>query len=214
MKITKPIDNFVPKLFPQGSITQWFGESPELYKKVCPVGAPCHPSMTCPTGTGCLIYHNGIDIVAPWGTPIYAVEGGTVIDVKNDAGGYGKHIRIRSKTDTGFREWVYGHASENLVVKGQRVVAGEMVQKMGNTGFVVSGATPFWKHNPYAGTHLHLGVRDLDKSLSVVNYNNGVFGCYDFKEMFEISDEEAIRRGLMLTVISLANQLISLLKKR
>jgi len=212
--MNNPINKFIPELYPKGSITQWFGQNPTLYQRICADGAPCHTSMTCPPKKGCLIYHNGIDVVAPWGSPIYAVEAGEVIDVKNSAGGYGKHIKIRTKTTTGYREWVYGHASENLVVVGQTVKAGDEVQKMGNTGFVVSGATPFWKHNPYAGTHLHLGVRDLNEQKRVMNYTNGTFGCYDFQDMFPTTSDEEIKKGLMLSVISLMNTMITLLKGR
>jgi len=94
------------------------------------------------------------------------------------------------------------------------VKAGDEVQKMGNTGFVVSGATPFWKHNPYAGTHLHLGVRDLNEQKRVMNYTNGTFGCYDFQDMFSTTSDEEIKKGLMLSVISLMNTMITLLKGR
>lgn len=209
MKIHPPINNFLAREYPNGNVTQWFGENSTLYKTVCVQGAPCHPSMTCPPGKGCLIGHNGIDIVAPWGTPIYAVEDGKVTEVNNSTIGYGKHVRIRNKD----REWTYGHASENLVVKGQLVKAGDMIQKMGNTGFVVSGATPFWKHNPFAGTHLHLGLRNLKNGV-VQEYINGFHGSVDFRHLLPDPIQPKNLKSLQLTVISLANQLLSLLKGR
>jgi hypothetical protein len=46
---------------------------------------------------------------------------------------------------------------------------------MGNTGFVVSGNTPYWEVNPYAGTHVHFGLR-LYKDGQVQNYDNGFKG--------------------------------------
>lgn len=172
--------------------------------------------------------HNGIDIVAPWGTPIMAVEDGKVVEVKDTTTGYGKWVKILS----GLNEWTYGHASENLVTLGKEVKAGDIIQKMGNTGFVVSGATPYWKYNPYAGTHLHLGLRKLspagktwnisyatgDKG-NVVNAGNGFMGSVDFRDMLEttqeqvVEDEEVIK-GLQLTVISLMTQIINILKAR
>lgn len=206
MKLGHPIKNFKLALYPEGSVTQWFAESPELYQKICIAGGPCHKSMVCPKGTGCLIGHNGIDIVAPWGTPILAVAAGKVTDCKNNPGGYGKHVRIFD----GKYEHTYGHLSEIRVDVGEEVVMGQEIGLMGNTGFVVSGATPFWKHNPYAGTHLHYGIREM-KRVSVVNYENGYFGSFDPRPFFE-ETEVFIKQAL--TTISLINQLLLLLKNR
>jgi len=201
-----PIDNFVPKLYPNGSVTQWFGENPSLYARFGMNG------------------HNGIDIVAPWGSPIYAVEGGKVVDVKNDPTGYGKYIRIVTQNEGINNEWTYGHASINLVSVGDIVLEGQAVQLMGNTGFVVSGATPFWKYNPYAGTHLHLGLRKFEYSdagwtytsgdrIVTLNYNNGFKGSVDFKEMFVVDDEAEKIKALTLTRDSLINEALGLAKK-
>lgn len=210
------IKNFVPKYYPQGSVTQFFGENKELYSK-----SVCY-------GTSCLQGHNGWDIVAPWGTPILAVEAGKVVVAKESDTGFGKEIRIVSKTG---REWTYGHMSSLNVVQGQDVNQGDEIGKMGNTGFVVSGATPYWKYNPYAGTHLHLGLRKValktegttnilypsgDKGI-IENYENGFFGAVDptetLTELGWIKEETEDIRPLQLTVISLANEVISLLRK-
>lgn len=164
------IKNYKQDTYPKGDITQWFGENKELYMRAI--------------GT---IGHNGIDIVAPWGTPLYAVEDGLVVDVKDTPDGYGKHIRFLSDK----YEWTYGHLSKIFVNTGQEIKAGDLIGNMGNTGFVVSGATPYWKYNPFAGTHLHLGVREYKKSrrgwqynsqsprIKILNYNNGYFGAID-----------------------------------
>jgi len=218
MKIHQPIKGYINKYYPTGHVSQFFGENVAMYMKAIGTNG-----------------HNGIDIVAPWGTPIYAVEDGIVCDVKNSAEGYGKHCRILSNGN----EWTYGHASENLVTIGQQVKAGDIIQKMGNTGFVVSGATPYWKYNPYAGTHLHLGLRKYKESpiygwaysneayikgvpkIEVLNHNNGFMGSVDFRDMLEttqteggvVEDEEVIK-GLQLTVISLMTQIINILKAR
>lgn len=193
--MTPPIKGYINKKFPRGSVTQWFGENPSLYQRnVCINNAPCHPSMTCPSGQGCLIGHNGIDVVAPWGTPLYAIEGGTVVEVNDSPTGYGKHIRWISEPDKNgiCREWTYGHNSENLVKVGQKIKEGHHVANMGNTGFVVSGSTPYWEHNPYAGTHVHIGMRQVVISpngwqyapntprIVVMDYYNGYFGSVDF----------------------------------
>lgn len=206
MKIYPPIKNFKAELYPKGSVTQWFGENPALYKQRMGLDG-----------------HNGIDIVAPWGTPLFAVEGGIVAETKDTPEGYGKHLRILSEDSNS--EWTYGHNSENLVKVGDIVRAGDHIANMGNTGFVVSGATPFWKYNPYAGTHLHLGRREIKftsrgwryhpntPAIEVLYYNNGFKGAIDFREMLPDSPDDTIR-GLQLTLISALNTLVELLQKK
>lgn len=204
-----PIKDFKCKLYPEGNVTQWFGENPKLYMER--MG---------------MIGHNGIDIVAPWGTPIFAVEGGLVADVKDTPEGYGKHLRIL--TDNG-NEWTYGHASQNLVKIGDRVEEGQQIQLIGNTGFVVSGPTPFWKYNPYAGTHLHLGLRKFvfDKrgwsynpntpTINVLNYENGYKGSIDFKDLLSTAEpldtEENDIIEIQKTFIDVLKLYVGILKK-
>lgn len=162
--MTSPVKNLRWAKYPLGDITQWFGENPQLYSSLVIInGQP-------------LKGHNGIDIVRPHGEHMFAVEDATVTEVKSDAGGYGKHVRIRS-TD-GKREWAYGHCHSIFVTKGQEVKEGQFIATMGNTGFVVSGNTPYWGANPYAGTHLHLGIRCFEGG-KVKDYANGYFGSID-----------------------------------
>ena len=139
--------------------------------------------------------HNGIDIVRPYGEPVYCVESGIVVEALGKETGYGTHVKVLS--DNG-NEWTYGHLSaiDKDCKYGERIEAGQLIGKMGNTGFVVSGATPYWKLNPYAGTHLHLGVRFVKKwdgvgqwSVTyfsgtakeyrgvILDYGNGTFGA-------------------------------------
>jgi murein DD-endopeptidase MepM/ murein hydrolase activator NlpD len=203
-----PHDNFVLDDYPQGSVTQWFGENPVLYSRF---GFKAH---------------NGIDSVAPWGSPLYAIEDGYIVDVNDDPKGYGKYVRLRSarKHDGAYREWTYGHLSEIRVKGGQPVLAGDVIGDMGNTGFVVSGATPFWEHNPYAGTHLHLTLRLLETDpygwkhkhdtikYKVRHYDNGHKGAID--PVFILRElRPNDRRPKMLTLLSATYQLVGLLKK-
>lgn len=198
-----PIKEFRLQKYPDGSITQWFGENKELYSRIDLNG------------------HNGIDIVAPHGTPMYAVEDGVVLDVKDDPGGYGRHVRFLYCD----REWTYGHCDTILVKVGDTIKEGQQIATMGNTGFVVSGATPYWKHNPYAGTHLHLGLRRVKRSasgwsypeskikLKVLNYDNGLKGSVDPRPLLEkVSDDFAIIEK-QLTLVSLLTRLVELYKQ-
>jgi len=213
-----PIKNYKHGDYPQGSVTQWFGENPSLYQKAIDTNG-----------------HNGIDIVAPWGTPLFAVDDGAVVDVKNDPNGFGKHIRFFAIKDKEAVEWTYGHCSNIYVKVGDKIKAGDHIADMGNTGFVVSGATPYWEHNPYAGTHLHLGKRihklnhagwsypNSEYRVITQNYDNGFKGAIDFKdelkECYEGSSKESPVltpdevKSIQLTIISLQNQVISLLRQ-
>lgn len=186
IKKTDPIKNFNPSPYPLGDLMQGFGENHDLYSKaVCFEG-------------NCLQGHNGWDIVREWGTPIYACEGGVVVEAKEEITGYGKSVRIIN-FGTG-NEWTYGHLSKIDYKLSTEIKEGNQLGIMGNTGFVVSGNTPYWKSNPYAGTHLHLGLRKVtpagatwntgypsgDKAI-VLNYNNGYFGSIDPAPYFPVT---------------------------
>lgn len=141
-----PIKNLRWAKYPLGDITQWMFENPKLYAHLDLDG------------------HNGIDIVRPYGEHMYAVEDGVVADTKEEPAGHGRNVRLISlKADENgnHRDWVYGHMATVAVKPGQELKAGQFLGTMGNSGFVVSGNTPFWDNNPYAGTHLHFGVRYL-----------------------------------------------------
>ncbi|MCP1388347.1 M23 family metallopeptidase [Corynebacterium sp. TA-R-1] len=86
-------------------------------------------------------FHFGIDIANAPGTPILAVEDGTVID-SGPAQGYGNWIRIRH--DDGAVS-VYGHMQSLDVAVGQRVSAGQKIAGMGSMGFST-------------GSHLHFEI--------------------------------------------------------
>jgi murein DD-endopeptidase MepM/ murein hydrolase activator NlpD len=211
-----PIKNMELALYPAGDVTQWFGENYDLYMRA--IGT-----------TG----HNGVDLVRKHGEPMYAIEDGTIVNVKDDAGGFGKHLRLLSDEpdkDGLYNLWVYAHNSINLVQVGQKVKAGQHICNMGNTGFVISGATPYWKVNPYAGTHLHIGVRKVkrprrggwsyegsDIKIDVVNYDNGFKGSIDPRPILAAIPRETVtdpRIPLMQQVITLQKKLLELLRKR
>lgn len=94
--------------------------------------------------------HRGIDIRAPQGTPVVAIDNGTVIEVQEQSFGYGKHVRI---AHNGTLSSLYAHLSKIEVKVGQRVKAGEEIGKVGSTG---------WS----TGSHLHIEVMN---GLNTVN---------------------------------------------
>lgn len=196
--------------YPLGDVTQYFGENPQLYAQFGLDG------------------HNGIDIVRPWGEPIYSIEAGEVVDVKNDPHGFGKNVRIISfmENENGYyNQWVYGHNSINLVKVGDKVFAGQHIANMGNTGFTVSGDTPYWKNNPFAGTHVHIGLRQARKPktggwtypesklrISIVDTKNGYKGAINPLPFLNQTEATSTKenRGIfnkILSIQSLINKL-------
>ncbi|WP_146072746.1 M23 family metallopeptidase [Cryobacterium sp. Y62] len=75
-------------------------------------------------------FHNGTDIAAPCGQPVFAATGGKVV-TSGYQGSYGNWILIDhgNGVETG-----YAHNSQLLVDSGQLVVAGEIIAIVGTTG--------------------------------------------------------------------------------
>jgi murein DD-endopeptidase MepM/ murein hydrolase activator NlpD len=94
------------------------------------------------------INHPGFDLAAPTGTPVSAAAGGTVVHA-GPAGTYGNLITIRH--DNGY-ETRYAHLSEVDTNPGQRVEAGQLIGKVGTTGYST-------------GPHLHFEVRHDGKTI-------------------------------------------------
>ena len=86
--------------------------------------------------------HQGIDLAAPVGTPIYATADGTVGEAGYNRGGYGNLIKLNHGRGIETR---YGHLSRILVSPGQRVARGQLIGHMGSTG-------------RSTGSHLHYEV--------------------------------------------------------
>ena len=88
--------------------------------------------------------HSGIDIAAPFKTPISAALSGTVTSSGWDVYGYGNLLVIRGVDG---RDYYYAHNSKLLVRRGQRVAQGQLIALMGSTG-------------RSTGSHLHFEVRN------------------------------------------------------
>lgn len=86
-------------------------------------------------------YHDGIDIVNSYGSPILAAGDGKVT-FTGARGAYGNAVIIDH--GSGFTT-LYGHCSAILVKVGQTVNKGEAIARMGNTG-------------RSTGTHVHFSV--------------------------------------------------------
>ncbi len=112
--------------------------------------------------------HNGMDIAAPIGTPIYAAHSG-VVKRAGTATGFGYAVYILG--DDG-AVTVYGHVNRYFVSVGERVSAGEHIAEVGNRG-------------QSTGPHLHFEVHPNGAMYSgavnpaqwLRNRGVGVSGC-------------------------------------
>jgi murein DD-endopeptidase MepM/ murein hydrolase activator NlpD len=88
-------------------------------------------------------FHTGIDMVAPFGSPVFAADDGVVALVGASSSGYGNFVVI---AHSGGLDTLYGHLSAALVRVGDRVAQGTAVGLEGSTG-------------NSTGAHLHFELR-------------------------------------------------------
>lgn len=109
-------------------------------------------NRTSPT-TGASSYHQGVDLSAPAGTPIYAARGGQVSAATyGSAAGY--YVRINHMD--GFSS-IYMHMTHYVVSAGQNVTAGQLIGYVGKTGVAT-------------GNHLHFGISYNGAYVNPANY--------------------------------------------
>jgi murein DD-endopeptidase MepM/ murein hydrolase activator NlpD len=122
-----------------------------------PIAFPTAKSAPVTSGFGWRIhpitgerrFHTGIDFGAALGTPIYAVDAGS-IELAREKGGYGNTVIVNHNAG---KSTLYGHASKLYVREGQQVVRGQMVAAVGSTGMSTA-------------PHLHFEVRINDKPVN------------------------------------------------
>lgn len=102
--------------------------------------------------TGDRKLHAGVDIAAPKGTKVYAVEGGKVVHA-GTLGNAGLAIIL----DHGDLETRYYHLSQVDVRKGVSVTRGDNIGKVGSTG-------------ASTGPHLHFEIRIADEPVDPLLY--------------------------------------------
>lgn len=98
--------------------------------------------------------HEGIDIPAPIGTPVVAVQDGTVKYSDRKIRGYGKMIVIEHP---GKVFSVYAHLNKLMVRSGDKVKRGQMIAHTGNTG-------------RSTGPHLHFEIRIKNEARDPAEY--------------------------------------------
>jgi murein DD-endopeptidase MepM/ murein hydrolase activator NlpD len=85
-------------------------------------------------------FHAGIDIANNYGTPIIASHSGTVI-FSGTLGGYGYTIKVQDGNIIS----LYAHCNALIAKQGQKVKQGELIARMGSTGYST-------------GSHLHFEI--------------------------------------------------------
>lgn len=102
-----------------------------------------HPRMSSPFGRRWGRNHEGIDLAAPTGTPVFAADDGAVIYADNVLSGYGNMVIVEH---SGGLLTAYAHNSVLIVQRGDRVRRGQLIARVGQSGRATS-------------PHLHFEVR-------------------------------------------------------
>lgn len=121
------------------------------------------------------IKHEGIDLPAKTGDPVYATGNGIVqsTDIGFRSRGYGRQILI----DHGFGyKTRYAHLSQIDVEPGQRVTRGEQIGRVGNTGGSV-------------GSHLHYEVIYMGHTVDPINYFRRDMSAAEFERIIQAAQE-------------------------
>jgi murein DD-endopeptidase MepM/ murein hydrolase activator NlpD len=101
------------------------------------------------------IFHTGIDIAVPYGTPVYAAAAG-VVEFSAWSEGYGNLVIIRHRDNS---QTYYGHNLKLLVKEGDQVKQGKVIAFSGNSGVST-------------GPHLHFEIRIDNRHADPLKYLN------------------------------------------
>ncbi|RAV20418.1 LysM peptidoglycan-binding domain-containing protein [Paenibacillus contaminans] len=100
--------------------------------------------------------HEGVDIFAPKGTPIYSVAAGEVINYGwNEMGGWRLTVRVDDST-----VFYYAHMSAYAsgMAKGVKIAKGQLIGYVGSTGYGPEGTDDQFV------PHLHFGIYKTNNS--------------------------------------------------
>jgi len=98
-------------------------------------------------------FHYGLDITGRTGNPIVAAASGTVIS-SGWRGSYGYMVEIQHNSGV---TTLYAHASKLLVKKGDLVEQGQIIARVGSTGYST-------------GPHLHFEVKANGKQINPITF--------------------------------------------
>jgi murein DD-endopeptidase MepM/ murein hydrolase activator NlpD len=98
--------------------------------------------------------HPGLDLRAPRGTFVLAMDEGTVVEVEQMLVGYGHFVRI---AHNGTLSTLYAHLDKVQVAPGDKVARGQTIGTVGLTGWTT-------------GPHLHFEIHVADRAVNPLNY--------------------------------------------
>lgn len=148
---------YVPTTKPSGTDTTPSTQAPsssgwikplKSYTLTSPFGMRLHPIKKK------WLMHEGVDMSAAEGTPIYAAKAGKVTRTSYQDGGAGYYVSINH--GDGFAS-IYMHMTHYIVKPGQYVSTGQVIGYVGSTG----GST---------GPHLHFGISYNGTYINPMNY--------------------------------------------
>ncbi len=146
-----------PTTLPSGTDTTPSSQAPsssgwikplKSYTITSPFGMRVHPVL------GYERMHEGVDMAAPKGTPIYAAKSGKVTVASYQKGGAGYYVNINH--GDGFSS-IYMHMTHFIVSKGQYVKTGQVIGYVGSTGIST-------------GNHLHFGIAYKGEYVNPMKY--------------------------------------------
>jgi murein DD-endopeptidase MepM/ murein hydrolase activator NlpD len=144
---------FYPNVIFTGSERLYFVSLPfrspldHYWEITSPYGYRTHPV------TGEWEFHNGLDVRAPIGTPLYAAEKGVITETA-ELDNYGIIVILKHR---GGYETRYAHLNEVYVKEGDSVERGFMIGRSGNTGIST-------------GPHLHFEIRRNGETVDPVKF--------------------------------------------
>ncbi len=120
-------------------------------------------------------FHNGIDIAAPAGEPIYAAADGTVLYTDHSDTAYGNWVAIKHSLKEGTVNIITlsAHMRSIKVSPGQKVSQGDVIGYEGNTGNTTKKL-----YGPERGYHIHFGVYDAEGFGVNTGTYSKIYGSY------------------------------------
>ncbi|HDR7798215.1 peptidoglycan DD-metalloendopeptidase family protein [Bacillus tropicus] len=128
--------------------------------------------------------HYGIDIAAPIGTPVSAIQEGKVTKSYYSSS-YGNVVFIKH----GEYEAVYAHLNKRYVVQGDYISKGEIIGEVGNTG-------------ESRGAHLHLEVHQGRWTMAKKNAMNPLLVLHEQRNEAVSSSLYVVQKGDTLVSIA------------
>ena len=120
------------------------------------------------------IFHEGVDFSAPVGTDVYSSGNGVVIEATRSNYGYGNIIEI----DHGYGYITYyAHLNNFNVRKGEKVIRGQTIGTVGNSGLSTGPHLHYEVHkngnrvNPIYFFFNDMNPQDYDEIIKLANYS-------------------------------------------